>query len=143
MIRSAVVSDPIDVVALTQEAASPSAGATAIFLGTVREQNEGREVTGIEYSAYEEMAVKEMRSILDEACSKFGLASAIAVHRTGELAIGEASIAVVLSHAHRGPAMDALRYIVDETKSRAPVWKLEHYIDGSREWVGSTGARHP
>ena len=135
--RAAIVSEPIDAANLIAEVASASNGATTLFLGTVRSSNEGREVSGIEYSAYEEMATSEMTRILSEASSKFGISHAAMEHRIGTLAIGDASIAVVVAHAHRGPALDALRYIVEETKSRAPVWKLEHYTDGTREWVGA------
>lgn len=137
MIRAAVVADPIDADKLTREVASPSCGATAIFLGTVREHNRGRDVSGIEYSAYEEMAAKEMTAILSEATAQFGLENAVAIHRIGKLAIGDASIAVAVSHAHRGNAIDGMHYIVDQTKIRAPIWKLELYVDGTREWVNA------
>ena len=133
--RASIVSEPIDVAALTQEATSDSCGATAVFLGTVRSTNEGREVNGIEYSAYEEMAEKEMRAILGEASAKFVIRGGVIEHRVGVLDVGEISIAVVVAHPHRHYAMDALRYIVDQTKARATIWKLEHYTDGSREWV--------
>jgi molybdopterin synthase catalytic subunit len=78
-----------------------------------------------------------MRSILEEARERFSIADAAIEHRLGELRVGDASIGVAVVHPHRAPAMDALRYIVDETKKRAPIWKLEHYADGSREWVGA------
>lgn len=135
--RASIVSEPIDVAALTQEATSDSCGATAVFLGTVRSTNEGREVNGIEYSAYEEMAEKEMRAILGEASAKFVIRGGVIEHRVGVLDVGEISIAVVVAHPHRHYAMDALRYIVDQTKARATIWKLEHYTDGSREWVNA------
>jgi molybdopterin synthase catalytic subunit len=137
MIRAAIVTAPIDIDSVTREVASRSSGATAIFIGTVREHNKGREVSGIEYSAYDEMAVKEITAILAEASEKFALENAVAIHRIGELAIGDASIAVAVAHAHRGNAIDAMRYIVEETKMRAPIWKLEHYLDGTREWVNA------
>jgi molybdopterin synthase catalytic subunit len=137
MIRASIVRSRIDIEALTREAASPSCGATAVFLGTVRAENEGRSVDGIEYTAYDAMAEREMTLILDEARSRYSIESAIVEHRIGELPVGDASIAVVVSHPHRGAAIDALRYIIDETKSRATIWKLEQYTDGTREWVGS------
>lgn len=137
MIRAAIVTGPIDIDSVSREVASRSTGATAIFLGTVREHNKGRNVSGIEYSAYDEMAVKEMTAILAEATDQFSLENAIVIHRIGELAIGDASIAVAVSHTHRGNAIDAMRYIVEETKHRAPIWKLEHYLDGTREWVNA------
>lgn len=141
MIRAAIVREPIDVNRTTREATLDSCGAIAIFLGTVRANNDGRAVTGIEYSSYEEMAHREMTVILGEAVKKFGIEAGVIEHRIGELAVGDASIAVVVAHAHRGPAMDALRYVIDETKRRAPVWKLEHYVDGTREWVNAGSHR--
>ena len=137
MIRASIVREKIDIATLTAEAASPACGATAIFLGTVRAHNEGRTVDGIEYTSYEEMAESEMSAVLHEATEKYSIESAIVEHRIGELSVGDTSIAVVVTHPHRGPAMDALRYIVDETKARATIWKLEHYTDGTRDWVGA------
>ena len=137
MMRASIVRDPIDVGNLSSEAASNSCGATAVFLGTVRSTNEGRDVDGIEYSAYEEMAEKEMMAILGEAAAKFVIRNGIIEHRIGVLDVGDVSIAVVVAHPHRHHAMDALRYIVEQTKARATIWKLEHYKDGSREWVGA------
>src|SRR5688500_15082530 len=139
MIRASLADGPIDVPALQREVAAVTNGATAIFLGTVRSTNEGRDVSGIEYSAFEEMAPREMTAILDEACVRFGISTAVAEHRVGSLAVGDVSIAFAFAAAHRAPALDALRFIVDETKRRAPIWKLEHYSDGTREWVNAGG----
>ena len=112
-----------------------------MFVGTVRAENDGRPVTGIEYSAYREMAEREMTSILTEAEERFAISRAVIEHRVGELSVGDASIAVLVAHPHRGPALDALRYIVEETKARATIWKIEHYTDGTREWVGAGGEK--
>lgn len=141
MIRAAIVHEIIDVNRLTREVTLDSCGAIAVFLGTVRSSNEGRAVTGIEYSSYDEMAQREMTTVLGEAVERFGIDAGVIEHRIGELSVGDASIAVVVAHAHRGPAMDALRYVIDETKRRAPVWKLEHYTDGTREWVNAGSPR--
>jgi len=140
MMRAEMVERPISVGALVAEVAAASNGATAAFLGTVRSENAGREVNGIDYSAYSEMASAEMLRILGEAREKFAVAGAVIEHRTGTLAIGDISIGVVTAAPHRRAAMDALHYIVEETKARAPIWKLEHYADGTREWVGAGGA---
>jgi molybdopterin synthase catalytic subunit len=137
MIRAAIVSEPLDINRLTREATLDSCGAIAVFLGIVRATNDGRAVTGIEYSSYDAMAQLEMTTILGEATERFGIEAGVIEHRIGELLVGDASIAVVVAHAHRGRAMDALRYVIDETKKRAPVWKLEHYVDGTREWVNA------
>ncbi len=137
MIRAALVEHAIDVDALISEVSRAGNGATAVFLGTVRENNDGRDVTGIDYSAYAEMAADELTRILAEATERFGIASAVVEHRTGTLGVGDVSIAVVTAAPHRRAAMDGLHYIVEESKSRAPIWKLEHYTDGTREWVGA------
>lgn len=137
-----IVREPIDVLAVSTSVSSEANGAVALFVGTVRSRNEGRDVDGIEYSAYEEMAAKEMERILSEASDKFSVADMTIEHRVGELKIGDASIAVAVGHPHRSPALDAMRYIVEQTKARAPIWKLEHYVDGTREWVNAgTGAK--
>lgn len=137
MMRASLVRRGIDASALASAVAAAANGATAIFIGTVRSNNQGREVTGIEYSSYEEMAAREMTSILAEARDRFGIAGAALEHRLGRLAVGEVSIGVAVAHPHRAPAFDALRYIVDETKQRAPIWKLELYADGTRKWVAA------
>ena len=137
--RASVTDAPIDLASIAREVAVVTNGATAMFLGTVRDNNDGRSVSGIEYSAYREMAELEMHSILQEAGKQFGIEHAVVVHRIGTLRVGDTSIAVATAHAHRAAAMDSLRYIVEQTKSRAPVWKLELYDDGTREWVGAGG----
>jgi molybdopterin synthase catalytic subunit len=140
VIRAAIVEQPIDLGRLVAELAADMNGATAVFLGTVRSSNAGRAVEGIDYSAYSEMACEEMLRILGEAGEKHGMAGAVIEHRTGTLSIGDISIAVVTAAPHRRAAMDSLHYIVEETKARVPVWKLEHYADGTREWVGAGAA---
>jgi len=134
-VRAALVRQTIDVSALIREAASAAHGAAAIFVGTVRDVSEGRAVTGIEYSAYESMAEREMAAIVAEAMDKFACPAVVVEHRIGHLEIGEASIAIVAAHERRGPAMDAMRYAIEEIKCRVPIWKQEQYADGTREWV--------
>jgi molybdopterin synthase catalytic subunit len=134
--RAALVTRPIDAAALLAEVADVATGATALFLGTVREVNDGRAVTGIEYSAYEAMAVRELVAIAGEAATRFGTERIVVEHRLGTLALGETSVAIAVSHARRAPALDAQRYVIEELKRRVPIWKLEHYVDGERRWVG-------
>jgi molybdopterin synthase catalytic subunit len=133
----ALVSEPIDVAALLARVSSPTVGAVASFLGTVRNVNDNRAVTGIEYSAYEEMAEREMRAIVSEAAAQVaGVPPTIAIeHRLGELSLGDISVAIAVSHARRAPALDACRFVIEELKKRVPIWKREHYADGSRAWV--------
>ena len=137
MIRSSLVRTPIDVASLIREVADDANGATSVFVGTVRSSNDGKGVLMIEYSAYEEMAAKEMDQILGEAVEKFGVRQIAVEHRLGELAIGEASIAIATAHPRRAPAIDAMRYAIEQLKQRVPIWKLEHYADGSRNWVNA------
>ncbi len=137
MIRAAVVVHPIDFGAMVAEVAHDGNGATSVFLGTVRSDNDGKDVTGIEYSAYDEMAMSEMRAILEEARERFAVEHAAIEHRVGRLDVGDISIAVVAATPHREASLNAVRFIVEATKARAPIWKLEHYVDGSREWVNA------
>ena len=136
--RASLVDHPIDVAALIAEVSDDSCGASAVFLGRVRNVNEGRAVSGIEYSAYRSMAEREMASIAREAHAQFGVTRLVIEHRLGTLELGDVSVAVVAAHAHRAPALDATRFVIEQLKLRVPIWKLEHYVDGSREWVAST-----
>jgi molybdopterin synthase catalytic subunit len=136
--RASIVTHALDTGALLREVADACRGATALFVGTVRSVNEGREVIGIEYSAYELMAEREMSAVLAEAEAMNEGVVLVAEHRIGRIEVGEASIAIAAAHAHRGRALDALRYAIDEIKKRAPIWKRELYADGSESWVDPT-----
>jgi molybdopterin synthase catalytic subunit len=138
-VRTAIVRREIDVAALMAEVQDAAVGATIAFVGTVREVNDGRAVTGIEYSAYGEMAERELAAIASECVASFGVAHLVAEHRLGTLALGDASIAIVVAHAHRGAAYDASRFVIEEVKRRLPVWKREGYVDGATEWVNAGG----
>ena len=133
--RTALLRIPIDIASLSAEVSGDSHGAIASFVGTVRSTNDGKPVSGIDYSAYDAMAEKEMQAIASEAGKKFNTDSIVVVHRLGFLSVGEASVAIVVSHGRRAPALDAVRYIIEELKTRVPIWKCEHYTDGSRDWV--------
>lgn len=136
--RAALVTHPLNSDALLREVAAPERGATALFVGTVRSVNEGKDVTAIEYTAYEAMAQHEMAAILDEAGQRNGGAVLVAEHRLGVLGVGDASIVIAVAHGHRGHALDALRYAIDEIKQRVPIWKRERFADGSESWVDPT-----
>jgi molybdopterin synthase catalytic subunit len=139
--RSAIVERAIDPAALVAEVASVTNGATVLFIGTVRETNDGRDVSGMDYTAYRGMAERELSDIVREASSRFDITDIVVEHRLGTLGLGEASVAIAVSHPHRGRAYDANRYIIEELKKRVPIWKLEHYVDGSREWVAADGSK--
>jgi molybdopterin synthase catalytic subunit len=136
--RSALIRRPIDPGALLAEAQRSRNGASVLFVGTVREVNEGRPVTGMEYTAYEAMAQRELARIVEEAAARFTTDDVVVEHRLGSLDVGEVSVAIVAAHPHRARAFEAARYVIEELKRRVPVWKLEHYVDGTREWVDPT-----
>ena len=138
MIRCALVTTPIDPAALLAEVTTPATGATTLFVGTVRDVNEGRAVTGIEYSAYTAMALEEMERIVREASLQFDGVRVAVEHRIGLLVLQEISVAIAVAHARRTPAIDAGRFIIEELKRRVPVWKQEQYVDGERAWVDPT-----
>lgn len=133
--RVAITDQPIDTQALLEQITQPAHGAALLFVGTVRDLNEGRPVTGIRYEAYHAMAETVLAQIAGEAEARCGCETAVA-HRTGELGVGEASVAIAVSAAHRAPAFDAARYIIEEIKKRLPIWKHEHYASGETDWVG-------
>jgi molybdopterin synthase catalytic subunit len=140
MIRTAIVSAPIDVASLLGEVTSSQTGATTLFLGTVRETNEGRAVTGIDYSAYTAMASEELSRIAHEATERFAGAHIVIEHRVGSLSLTEVSVAIATAHARRVPAMEASRFVIEELKRRVPIWKREHYVEGDWHWVDPTSA---
>jgi molybdopterin synthase catalytic subunit len=136
--HAAIVERVLDVSGLVQMVADPGAGASSVFLGTVRDANGGRPVVGIDYQAYSAMAARELHAIVSEAAQRFGTRGIAAEHRVGFLAVGDISIAIAASHERRGAAQDATRYVIEQVKRRLPVWKREHYTDGTREWVDPT-----
>ena len=139
--RGAIVHRPIDPAALLAEVSSIADGASVLFVGTVRDTNDGRSVTGMEYAAYEGMAARELEAILADAGSRFGTERIVVEHRVGRLALGEVSVAIAVAHPHRAQAYDASRFIIEELKRRVPIWKREEYVDGTREWIDPTARR--
>ncbi|MFT5127053.1 MAG: molybdopterin synthase catalytic subunit [Rhodothermales bacterium] len=127
--------NPLQPVKLTRSLLDRSAGGFVSFEGWVRDHNEGRDVTRLEYEAYSSMAEKEGAAILAEAREKFDIVSLACVHRIGLLEIGELAVWVGVSAVHRGPAFDACQYVINQVKVRVPVWKKEYYSDGDSGWV--------
>ena len=132
-----ITSEPIDPAACRRALTHPSAGGFVAFEGWVRNRNGGRAVVSLEYEAYAALAEQEGARILEEARQRFAVARVGAVHRTGRLAVGDLAVWVGASAAHRDAAFAACRYVIDELKRRVPIWKREHYADGSAEWVGA------
>jgi molybdopterin synthase catalytic subunit len=139
--RTRLVDEPIDIQALIAEVSRAANGAVVLFVGTVRDVNDGRRVNGMEYSAYRSMAERELGDIAREARERFGTPDVVVEHRLGELELGEASVVIAVAHPHRAQAYDASRYVIEQLKKRVPIWKLEHYADGTREWVGADGTK--
>ena len=123
----------ISVEALLGEVQGPERGGTCVFLGTVRS---GDDVTGIEYSAYDDMALAEIKQMLAEAEERWPDAWVTLQHRLGLIPAGEASIAIAAAAPHRDTAFAACRYMIEEVKKRLPIWKKELHGDGSAKWVG-------
>ena len=130
---SSVALDPN---ALREAFDDPASGAYTSFEGRVRDHNEGRRVLRLEYQAYAPLAVAEGERIVEEARARFAVARIACVHRVGELAIGDVAVWIGAGAAHRDAAFAACRYVIDEVKARVPIWKKEHYTDGSSGWVG-------
>ena len=130
-----VTADDIDSHLLLADVGDPAAGGTTLFVGTTRNENEGRVVERLEYEAYEAMAVEEMRRIGDEIARRWRIVAVSMVHRVGVVPVGQASVAVAVSAAHREEAFAACRYGIDTLKATVPIWKKEFY-EGGEHWVG-------
>ncbi|MEZ8219708.1 molybdopterin synthase catalytic subunit [Candidatus Fervidibacteria bacterium JGI MDM2 SSWTFF-3-K9] len=127
--------EPIDLTSLLDFVASPQAGAIVSFVGTVREFSHGKKVTALTYEAYEPMAKKELMRIAEEMLNRWQLCKVAIVHRTGTLSIGKISVAIFVSAPHRSDAFEAARYAIERIKETVPIWKREHFEDGTSEWV--------
>jgi molybdopterin synthase catalytic subunit len=140
MAAVAVTADPLDVHALTAEIAGAGTGdgAVATFVGLVREQNQGRRVSFLDYEAYEPLAVRALNRILDEARGTWPTTRIGVHHRIGRLELGEASIVIVAASAHRGDAFAACRYTIERVKQIVPIWKHEHFAGGDVWLEGAT-----
>ena len=114
----------------------PAAGASVLFLGTTRNENSGRRVTRLEYEAFTDMAVREMRQLARQASRRWPLRRVAMIHRIGVVPVGEASVGIAVSAGHRGEAFDACHWLIDRLKEIVPIWKKEHYRGGT-VWIGA------
>jgi molybdopterin synthase catalytic subunit len=144
-----IVSEVIDVARVSAAAADPAAGAIVTFVGTTRDHNDGRRVIRLEYEAYPEMALEQMRRIGAAMRERWALARIAMVHRVGVVPIGEASVVIAVSSAHRVAAFEACHFAIDRLKEVVPIWKKEHF-EGGELWIGSqrgerfsAGAKRP
>lgn len=126
---------PIDSDTLVRRAQSPSAGAVLLFVGCTRQHTAGRETKELTYDAYAEMAENELAILESQARKRWELTECLIVHRLGRVPLGEASVAIVVASAHRRATFAAGEWLIDTLKERVPIWKQEHWADGTTEWV--------
>jgi molybdopterin synthase catalytic subunit len=113
----------------------PAAGGTVVFVGSVRDTDDGRAVTALGYSAHPTVEAA-LREVAEDVACRHPVIALAAVHRVGDLDVGDLAVVVAASCEHRGEAFDACRDLIDELKSRVPIWKSQAFADGSQEWVG-------
>lgn len=121
---------PIDAPEIVAAIKQGDDGAVVVFDGIVRNNTRGRKTLYLDYEAYEEMAEKQMRDLGADACAKFAVRHVTIVHRLGRLMVGETSVLIVVTAAHRGQAFDACRWVIDTLKKQIPIWKKETFEDG-------------
>jgi molybdopterin synthase catalytic subunit len=125
----------IDAAAVIARVQSATAGAVVLFLGTTREVTDGRKTSSLDYECYPEMAKRKLAELEAEARQRWPILDCAIVHRLGRVEIGEASVAIAVSSAHRQPAFEAGQWLIDTLKEVVPIWKCEHWADGTSEWV--------
>ncbi len=116
---------------IVEQIKAGSDGAVCVFDGIVRDNTRGRKTLHLDYEAYREMALEQMRGLAIEAIAKFGVRDVALVHRLGRLFVGETSVLIVVASAHRGAAFDACRWLIDTLKKTVPIWKKEQFEDGA------------
>lgn len=132
----AIREDPLSVDEVLAAVADPAAGGIGMFAGAVRDEDGGRQVRALSYSAHP-TAEAELRRVAEQIAVKFPVTAVAAVHRIGDLTIGDLAVVVAASAPHRAEALDACRALIDELKATVPIWKHQDFTDGSAEWVGS------
>ena len=131
-----ITANPLDVEAMTRIAARPEFGAVLVFTGIVRNHHNNKSVVAVTYDAHPSLTQGVLKQICSEASTRFGSQSALAVaHRTGRVELSEASVVIAVGSPHRDEAYEISRYILEEIKTRLPVWKKEHYENGDSEWL--------
>jgi len=140
-----LTTQPIDTIAVLAQVHSRAAGAVVLFLGTAREFTAGRQTASLEYECFAEMAQAKLAELETAARQRWPIIECSIVHRLGHVALGEASVAVAVSTAHRDVAFEAGKWLIDTLKVVVPIWKKENWSDGTAEWVhpGVTPGRPP
>jgi molybdopterin synthase catalytic subunit len=118
------------------EVADAAAGGLTLFVGAVRDHDDNKSVTGLEYSAHP-TALEQLTEVAEEVGREYDVLAVAAVHRVGRLEIGDAAVIVATAAAHRGEAFEASRALIDRLKQRVPIWKHQLFTDGTDEWVGT------
>ena len=129
-----ITGEKIDVRAAADSVTTPESGGIDLFIGTTRNHSKNRAVAWLEYEAYESMALKMMERLEEEARSRWPISKAVLIHRIGRVDIGEASVVIAVSSAHRKEAFEACRFLIDKLKQVVPIWKREFFADGTVEW---------
>ena len=132
----------IDIQMVIDSVTVPESGGIDVFIGTTRSRSNDRSVTSLSYEAYEPMALRKMAALEEEAGAHWPLNRVAIVHRLGNVALGEASVVVAVSAAHRNEAFEACRFLIDRLKEDVPIWKNEHFSDGGSAWGTSTGVKN-
>ena len=136
-VRRAELRDtPLSVDEVLSAVSDPAAGGIALFVGTVREQDHDRPVVRLGYTAHPS-APAELRRIAEKVAASFGAIAVAAVHRTGDLEVGDLAVVVAVASPHRAEAFDACRALIDELKASVPIWKHQEFAGGDSEWVNS------
>lgn len=139
-----VVKSKIDAGKLRDQLYDESSGGFCVFEGRMRRHNEGKAVKKLEYECYGPMALKQMEALIRQAKKRWKIRQAVAVHRTGQVALGELAVWVGVASVHRAEAFEACRFLIDGIKHQVPIWKRETYQDGTQAWVGcGLPPRHP
>ena len=139
--RFAVSTTALDSTALQALVSAPEHGALVIFAGVARNNFAGRATAFLEYEAFEPMAIQIFEQLAAEAQQRFAVGSVAIHHRVGTLKIGETAVIIAVGSAHRQAAFSAAAYIMDRIKEVAPIWKCEHWADGTAEWIGAEHTR--
>ncbi|HKR67753.1 MAG TPA: molybdenum cofactor biosynthesis protein MoaE [Streptosporangiaceae bacterium] len=127
---------PLSVEEVYAAVTDPAAGGIAVFAGAVRDHDDGKSVTALSYSAHPS-AADELRKVCERIAAKFDVHAVAAVHRTGDLAIGDLAVVVAVSTGHRAAAFDACHALIDDLKATVPIWKHQRFTSGDSEWVNS------
>lgn len=136
MIHVRICDTPLSIDEVTRAVQSPGAGGVVVFLGLVRDTDGGRDVVRLDYSAHPD-AEQRMRAVAESVAARFPVTAVAAVHRVGELAVGDIAVIVAAACPHRAEAFEAGRALIDELKETVPIWKHQLFADGGDEWVGS------